>query len=306
MRQRISIESDYPIRADGVTKSFGAVRALDGLDLTVQRGEVHGFLGPNGAGKSTTIRAVLGQISTDGGRLTLFGQDPWRQAPELHAHLAYVPGDTALWPSLSGGECIDLMGRLQGSQDPQRRAELVERFELDPRRKAATYSKGNRQKVALVAALSTRAPLLLLDEPTSGLDPVMEERFIQTIREIADEGRTVLLSSHIMAEVERLCDRITIIRAGRTVVTDSLDRLRSQARVRVEAGFEQAPPHDLELPGAQDRELSRDGLHLAMSVEPGCVTQVVRRLTELTPATLTVTPASLDELFWQHYGRSER
>jgi ABC-2 type transport system ATP-binding protein len=222
-----AFESVEPvIRARHLVKRFGRVVALDGLDLTVERGEVHGFLGPNGAGKSTTIRAILGQLRLNSGALTVFGRDPWREAPVLHRRLAYVPGDTVLWPGLTGGECLDVIGRLQGTQDPQRRAQLVDRFELDTRRRARTYSKGNRQKVALVAALSTDAELLLLDEPTSGLDPVMEERFVTTIREVAADGRTVLLSSHILSEVEALCDRVTIIRTGHTVVSDTLDALR--------------------------------------------------------------------------------
>ncbi|MEL4503594.1 ABC transporter ATP-binding protein [Luteococcus sp. H138] len=306
MRKSLSHDSHLLIDARGITKSFGRVRALDGLDLTVSRGQVHGFLGPNGAGKSTTIRAILGQLRLDGGNLTLFGRDPWREASDLHGRLAYVPGDTALWPSLSGGECIDLIGRLQGSLDPTRRAELIDRFELDPRRKAATYSKGNRQKVALIAALATRAELLLLDEPTSGLDPVMEERFIQTIGEIADEGRTVLLSSHIMAEVEKLCDRVTIIRAGQTVVTDTLDALRAGALVRIEAGLSSPLPARAALAGVTHRETSRDGLHLSLSVRPESVVDVVETLTSERPTTLTVTPASLDELFWQHYGKEQQ
>jgi ABC-2 type transport system ATP-binding protein len=219
---------DPVIRARHLVKTFGRVTALDGLDLTVERGQVHGFLGPNGAGKSTTIRAMLGQLRLTSGALTVLGRDPWREAPVLHTRLAYVPGDTVLWPGLTGGECLDVIGRLQGTQDKNRRAELVERFELDPRRRARTYSKGNRQKVALVAALSTDAELLLLDEPTSGLDPVMEERFCDTIREVSAEGRTVLLSSHLLSEVETLCDTVTIIRAGRTVVTDTLASLRQQ------------------------------------------------------------------------------
>lgn len=243
VRQSLAIDIDSPIVARSLRKHFGSVVALDGLDLEVRRGEVHGFVGPNGAGKSTTIRAVLGQLRLDGGHLTLFGSDPWREAATLHARLAYVPGDTPLWPGLTGGECLDLIGGLQGSQDPTRRHELIERFELDPTRRTAGYSKGNRQKVALIAALSTRAELLLLDEPTSGLDPVMEQRFIDTIREVAAQGRTVLLSSHIMAEVEQLCDRVTIIRAGRAVVTDTLDALRAQAELTPTAGFDEVFMH---------------------------------------------------------------
>ncbi len=231
MRQSLSVasQSQFAIEAQGLVKRFGRVPALDGLDLTVAPGTVHGFLGPNGAGKSTTIRALLGQLRLSSGELTVLGKDPWRDAPVLHRRMAYVPGDTVLWPGLTGGECIDVIGRLQGSQDRRRRTELIERFELDPSRRARTYSKGNRQKVALVAALSTHAELLLLDEPTSGLDPVMEERFCDTVREAVGEGRTVLLSSHILSEVEALCDEVTIIRSGRTVVTGSLGELRTRA-----------------------------------------------------------------------------
>lgn len=235
MRQSLSQACDSQksdglvIRARGLVKRFGTVAALNGLDLSVRPGEVHGFLGPNGAGKSTTIRAILGQIRLTAGSLTVFGRDPLREAALLHRRLAYVPGDTVLWPGLSGGECIDVIGGLQGSQSKPRRAELIERFELDPRRKARTYSKGNRQKVALIAALSTDAELLLLDEPTSGLDPVMEDRFCQTIREVAASGRTVLLSSHILREVTELCDVVSIVRAGETVASDTLAGLQAQA-----------------------------------------------------------------------------
>ena len=207
------------------SRGSGRVTALDGLDLTVERGEVHGFLGPNGAGKSTTIRAILGQLRLTSGALTVLGRDPWREAPVLHRRLAYVPGDTVLWPGLTGGESLDVIGRLQGTQDRNRRNELVERFELDPRRRARTYSKGNRQKVALVAALASDAELLLLDEPTSGLDP-RDGALHHDDPEVPADGRTVLLSSHILSEVEALCDRVAIIRTGRTVVTDTVDALR--------------------------------------------------------------------------------
>lgn len=203
------------ISGSGIVKRFGSTTALDGLDLSVREHEVHGFLGPNGAGKSTTIRAILGQLRLDAGALTVFGLDPWRQAVAVHRRLAYVPGDVALWPGLTGGECIDLLGSLQGQQNRQRRDELVERFDLDPTKKTRTYSKGNRQKVALIAALSTKAELLLLDEPTSGLDPLMESQFQTCIRESTAQGRTVLLSSHILGEVEALCDRVSIVRRGR-------------------------------------------------------------------------------------------
>src|SRR5438270_13692525 len=200
------------VHVHGLRKSFGRTRALDGLDLSVRRGEVHGFLGPNGAGKTTTIRVLLGMLRADAGDVRLLGGDPWRDGVALHRRLAYVPGDVTLWPNLTGGEAIDLLGRLRGSTDPRRRAELLERFELDPTKKARTYSKGNRQKVALVAALAADVELLVLDEPTSGLDPLMEAVFTQCVGELRAAGRSVLLSSHILAEVEKLCDRVTIIR----------------------------------------------------------------------------------------------
>ena len=229
------------ISAAGLVKSFGSFRALDGLDLSVPTGEVHGFLGPNGAGKTTTIRVLLGLLRADAGAVSLLGGDPWRGAVDLHRRLAYVPGDVSLWPKLTGGETIDLFGRLRGDLDPARRDELVERFELDPTKRARTYSKGNRQKVALIAALASRAELLILDEPTSGLDPLMEEVFQHCIREVRDEGRTVLLSSHILAEVEALCDRVSIIRNGRTVEAGTLDSMRQLTRTSIHAETHRPP-----------------------------------------------------------------
>src|SRR6201991_4448810 len=231
------------IDAEGLIKRFGKVPALDGLDLHVRTGEVHGFLGPNGAGKTTTIRILLGLMRHDGGHVQLLGGDPWTDATALHRRLAYVPGDVTLWPNLTGGEVIDLLGRLRGGLDPARRAELLERFELDPKKKGRTYSKGNRQKVALVAALSGDVELLILDEPTSGLDPLMEEVFREVILQEKQRGdRTVLLSSHILAEVEALCDRLTIIRDGRTVETGTLADLRHLTRTSIQA--ELAGPPD--------------------------------------------------------------
>ncbi|MGH8828748.1 MAG: ABC transporter ATP-binding protein, partial [Jiangellaceae bacterium] len=221
------------IEVSGLVKTFGTTRALDGLDLTVTTGEVHGFLGPNGAGKSTTIRVLLGLLRADAGTATLLGGHPWDDAVELHKRLAYVPGEVNLWPGLSGGEVIDLLGRLRGGLDHKRRDDLLDRFDLDPTKKGRTYSKGNKQKVALVAALASDVELLVLDEPTSGLDPLMEAVFQQCIDEWKDEGRTVLLSSHILAEVEALCDRVSIIRAGRTVETGTLADLRHLTRTSI-------------------------------------------------------------------------
>jgi ABC-2 type transport system ATP-binding protein len=223
------------VRASELRKTFGPTVALDGLDLEVAPGEVHGFLGPNGSGKSVTIRILLGLLRADSGEVSLLGGDPWNQAVELHRHIAYVPGDVNLWPTLSGGEVIDLLARMRGGIDPAKRADLVERLDLDPTKKARTYSKGNRQKVALVAALASDAELLLLDEPTAGLDPLMEAVFQECILEVKREGRTVLLSSHILAEVEKLCDRLTIIRKGRTVEQGTLTELRHMTRTTVEA-----------------------------------------------------------------------
>src|ERR671914_2299292 len=214
----------------GLVKTFGRTQALDGLDLTVRTGEVHGFLGPNGAGKSTAIRVLLGLLRADAGHVELLGGDPWRDAVELHRRIAYVPGDVELWPNLTGGEAIDLLARLRGGLDQARRAELIERFDLDPTKKGRTYSKGNRQKVAIVAALASNAELLLLDEPTAGLDPLMEVVFQDCIAEAKTAGRSVLLSSHILAEVEKLCDTVTIIRNGRAVQSGTLAELRHLTR----------------------------------------------------------------------------
>src|SRR6185312_6919068 len=227
--QRIAIE----IR--DLTKNFGSVRALDGLDLLVREGEVHGFLGPNGAGKTTTIRILLGLVKADQGTVRLLGRDPWSDAVNLHRQIAYVPGDVTLWPSLTGGETIDLLARMRGGIDAGRRADLVERFDLDPHKKARAYSKGNRQKVSLVSAFSSNARLLLLDEPSTGLDPLMENVFQQCVGEARDRGVTVLLSSHILAETEALCDRVTIIRAGRTVESGTLDSMRHLSRTSIKA-----------------------------------------------------------------------
>ncbi len=287
------------IRASGLTKSYGRVRALDGLELTVETGEVHGFLGPNGAGKTTTLRLLLGMLHKDAGSVELLGGDPWRDAVALHRRLAYVPGDVTLWPNLSGGEAIDLLGRLRGGLDPKRRASLLERFELDPRKKARTYSKGNRQKVALVAALASPVELLLLDEPTSGLDPLMEAVFRECVDEERRSGRTVLLSSHILAEVEALCARVTIIRAGRTVETGTLADLRHLRRTSITAELD-APPVGLEqVPGVHG--VSVDGNRVQLEADPADLNDVLSRLTALGVRSLISQPPSLEELFLSHY-----
>ncbi|MCX5068650.1 ABC transporter ATP-binding protein [Micromonospora lupini] len=290
---------ETPIAVSGLVKTFGRTRALDGLDLTVRAGEVHGFLGPNGAGKSTTIRALLGLLRTDAGDVRLLGGDPWRDAVALHRRLAYVPGDVTLWPNLSGGEVIDLLGRMRGGLDPARRAELLDSFELDPRKKGRAYSKGNRQKVGLVAALASDVELLILDEPTSGLDPLMEEVFQHWVRRAKADGRTVLLSSHILAEVEALCDRVTIIRNGRDVETGTLSELRHLRRTSIEAELT-GPVDGLgQLTGVHD--LRVDGQRVRFDVEDVALDVALRRLTEIGVRSLVSQPPTLEELFLRHY-----
>jgi ABC-2 type transport system ATP-binding protein len=287
------------IDVSGLVKTFGSTRALDGLDLTVAAGEVHGFLGPNGAGKTTTIRVLLGLLHADAGTVRLLGGDPWHDAVELHRRLAYVPGDVSLWPKLSGGEIIDLFARLRGDVDARRRADLLERFELDPTKKARTYSKGNRQKVALVAALASSAELLVLDEPTSGLDPLMEAVFQATIREVKAEGRTVLLSSHILAEVEALCDRVSIIRAGRTVQSGALSDLRSLTRTTVVAETARPVAGLDALPGV--RVIDTEDHRVRFDVETVHLDGALRALNAAGVRTLQSNPPTLEEMFLEHY-----
>ena len=288
------------ISLSGLVKTLGTTRALDGLELSVEAGEVHGFLGPNGSGKTTTIRVLLGLLRADRGEVSLLGRDPWHDAVALHRRLAYVPGDVTLWPKLSGGEVIDLLGQLRGDLDPARRDELLERFELDPTKKARTYSKGNRQKVGLVAALASRAELLILDEPTSGLDPLMEAVFQDCIQEVRAEGRTVLLSSHILAEVEALCDRVTIIRAGRTRQSGTLQELRGMTRTSITAVLSQSPDGLADLPGIYGLEVR--GSRVAFDVDTEHLVAVVRRLAQLGVRALDSHPPTLEELFLRHYG----
>ncbi len=291
---------DTPIAASGLVKTFGATRALHGLDLEVRTGEVHGFLGPNGAGKSTTIRVLLGLLRADAGTVRLFDGDPWADAVALHRRLAYVPGDVTLWPGITGGEAIDLLGRLQGGLDPARRAELLERFDLDPRKRARTYSKGNRQKVALVAALASDADLHVLDEPTSGLDPLMEALFQDEVRRLRAEGRTVLLSSHILAEAEALCDRVSIIRHGRTVQSGSLAELRHLTRTTMTVETTRRPTGLAGIPGVHDLR-THDG-RVRFDVDSDALDTVVRHLAGLGVRALTSSPPTLEELFLRHYG----
>jgi ABC-2 type transport system ATP-binding protein len=287
------------ISVSDLYKSFGRTRALDGLDLSVRTGEVHGFLGPNGSGKTTTLRILLGLLRADGGKAVLLDGDPWREATELHRRLAYVPGDVSLWPNLTGGEVIDLLGRLRGGLDPRRRADLLERFELDPRKKCRTYSKGNRQKVALISALASDAELLLLDEPTSGLDPLMEAAFRECITGEQKNGRTVLLSSHILAEVEATCDRVTIIRDGRTVESGTLAELRHLTRTSIFAQLEKPPSGLAELDGVHD--LHVEDTRVRCQVESDKLDGVLRHLASAGVRSLISQPPTLEELFMRHY-----
>jgi len=293
----------HAIEISGLVKHFGRVRALDGLDLSVRTGEVHGFLGPNGAGKSTTLRLLLGLLRADAGRMTLLGGDPWRDAAALHRRLAYVPGDVNLWPQLSGGEVIDLLGRLRGGLDPVRRDALVERFSLDPTKKGSAYSKGNRQKVALVSALASDSELLVLDEPTSGLDPLMEAVFRECVGEERDRGRTVLLSSHILSEVEALCDRVSIVRQGRTVETGSLTELRHLTETSVDAVVHRSPEGFANLPGVRGltEEQTGDGLRLRFQVATADLDKVMQALAAAGIASLASRPPTLEELFLRLY-----
>ncbi len=289
------------VEVRGLVKRFGSFAALDGLDLEVRAGEVHGFLGPNGSGKSTTIRVLLGLLRRTSGEVRLLDGDPWRDATRLHRRLAYVPGDVNLWPQLSGGEVIDLLGRLRGSLDERRRDALLERFDLDPTKKGRAYSKGNRQKVALVAALASDVELLLLDEPTSGLDPLMEEVFRDVVREERDRGRTVLLSSHILSEVEALCDRVSIIREGRTVETGTLAELRHLTGTTVDALLASPVPSLDGLEGVHD--LVVDGRRVRAQVGPDALGPLLARLAPAGITSLESRPPTLEQLFLRHYDR---
>jgi ABC-2 type transport system ATP-binding protein len=292
------------IEVSGLRKSFGKTVALDGLDLDVATGEVHGFLGPNGAGKTTTIRILLGLLRSNGGSARLLGGDPWSQAVELHRRLAYVPGDVTLWPNLTGGEVIDLLGRLRGGLDPGRRADLLERFDLDPTKKARTYSKGNRQKVALVAALASDAELLIMDEPTAGLDPLMEAVFRECAQDERARGRTILLSSHILSEVEALCDRVTIIRTGRTVETGTLAELRHLTRTSITAELSGRADGLDRLGGVHDLvadDLADGGSRVRCKVDSDKLEALMRELVAAGIRTLVSQPPTLEELFLRQY-----
>lgn len=284
-------------------KHFGPTRALDGFDMTVAQGEVAGFLGPNGAGKSTAIRVLLGLLRATSGDVRLLGGDPWADAVSLHRHLAYVPGDVTLWPNLTGGEAIDYLARLRGDADPARKAQLLEAFDLDPTKKARTYSKGNRQKVALVAAFASRVPLLILDEPTSGLDPLMESVFTEQVRRAKEDGVSVVLSSHILSEVEKVCDTVTIIRAGKAVESGTLDQLRHLTRSSVTAVVDNDPAALGRIEGVHDLKSAPDatGTRITFDVDNYAMGTVLGMLPGLGVQSLTAAPPSLEQLFMRHY-----
>jgi ABC-2 type transport system ATP-binding protein len=288
------------ISISNLSKSYGTVRALDDLDLSVETGEVHGFLGPNGAGKTTTIRVLLGLLRPDSGSVSLLGGDPWTDAVELHRRLAYVPGDVNLWPDLTGGEAIDLLARLRGGLDKRRRDELVERFDLDPTKRGRTYSKGNRQKVAIVAALASDVELLILDEPTAGLDPLMESYFKEAIREVMAAGRTVFLSSHILAQVEELCDRVSIIRLGKVVERGTLAELRHLTRTTISSETERPAALVAELPGVHNVEI--EDTHVRFDVDAEHLDDAIRQLSSFGIRSLVSHPPTLEQLFLRHYG----
>lgn len=283
----------------GLRKSYGKALALDGLDLEVRAGEVHGFLGPNGAGKTTTLRILLGLLRADAGAVRVLDLDPWRDAVALHRRLAYVPGDVELWPSLTGGEAIDVLGRLRGGLDPRKREELVQRFDLDPTKRGRTYSKGNRQKVALVAALAGDSELLILDEPTTGLDPLMEAEFQKCVQEARAAGRTVLLSSHILAQVEVLADRISIVRQGTVVETGTLEDLRHLTRTTVVARTTLPPEGLAGLEGIHHLHIGNG--EVRFDVDSEHMAKAVSELAKLGVATLVSRPPTLEQLLLKHY-----
>ena len=287
------------IETRNLTKSYSKQEALRGVDLTVKQGEVYGFIGPNGAGKSTTIRILLGMLRKNDGDVKLMGKDPWQDAVALHQRLVYVPGDVTLWPNLTGGEVIDFLGRLHGKINPSRRKELLDRFQLNPKKKCRSYSKGNRQKVALVSAFASDVELFILDEPTSGLDPLMEQIFQECIFEVKKQGKTVFLSSHILAEVEALCDQVGIIRQGKIIESGSLEDLRHLTRTTVTT--ELAKPTDLsQLKGIHD--VSQKAEKWRFSVDANAMEGVMNALAPMGIKSLMAEPPTLEELFMRHYG----
>lgn len=296
MNQTLSV-----IKTKNLHKHFGATRALDGVDLDVRSGEVHGFLGPNGAGKSTTIRVLLGLLRKTSGEVNLLGADPWKEAVALHKRLAYIPGEVNLWPNLTGGECIDILTKLRGNGiDKKRRQDLLERFELNPTKKFRTYSKGNRQKVAIVAGLASDVDLYIMDEPTSGLDPLMEAVFQQTVKDLRAAGKTVFLSSHILAEVEALCDRVSIIRAGKVVESGSLAEMRHLTRTSIKVDTHKPLTGLDKLKGVYD--IQKENSHIAFEVDTADINQVMEFITQFAIRHLSCNPPTLEQLFMRYYG----
>lgn len=289
------------ITTQNLTKTYGSVKALNGLELEVQKNEVFGFIGPNGAGKSTTIRILLGLLRSSGGKAYLFGKDAWQNASNLHSRLAYVPSDVNLWPNLTGGEVIDLLAKMRGHFDAKRKADLLERFQLDPTKKCRTYSKGNRQKVAIISAFVSDVELLILDEPTSGLDPLMEMQFQDCIRRAKEDGKTVLLSSHILSEVERLCDKIGIIKDGAMVESGTLAELRHLTQTRFTVETTSPIPQKVlsDLNGVFNVKV--EGKHAAFSIESDAINLVLQNLTQYGVVNLNSNPPTLEELFIRHY-----
>lgn len=284
-----------------LTKSYGTFQALKDLNLEVKQNEIYGFIGPNGAGKSTTIRILLGLLRNSGGKAEIFGKDVYQNASELHSHLAYVPSDVNLWPYLTGGEVIDLLAKMRGKFDTKRKAELLERFQLDPTKKCKTYSKGNRQKVLLISAFVSDVDLLILDEPTSGLDPLMEMEFQSCIREAKDTGKTVFLSSHILTEVENVCDRIGIIKNGTIVESGTLSEMRHLTQTRFTVETITPVPEKIfsDIRGVFNVDI--EGKRVTFSIEGDSINQVLQKLTQYNVVSLNSTPPTLEELFIRHY-----
>jgi len=294
---------NYTVEINNLTKNFGKVKALQGVNLKIAEGEVFAYIGPNGAGKSTTIRVLLGILQATSGNVSVFGKDAWKDAVEIHKRIAYVPGDVNLWPNLTGGEVIDLFVNLRGSHNKELRNRLIRDFNLDPTKKCRTYSKGNRQKVALIAAFASEVDLYVLDEPTSGLDPLMEQVFQECVLEQKKRGKGVFLSSHIMSEVERLCDRVGIIREGEVVEIGTLDELRHLTRYTMNVTSERTIEGVDNLPGVYDIIKTPTGL--SFHVDTDKMGAVINHLNGFGIIKLESTPPSLEELFMQHYKKEE-
>ncbi|MBS4219843.1 ABC transporter ATP-binding protein [Bacillus sp. FJAT-49711] len=287
------------LKTSNLTKRFGNFTALDGVNIEVNEGEVFGFIGPNGAGKSTTIRVLLGILKATEGEARIFGKDVWKDAVEIHKRIAYVPGDVNLWPNLTGGEVIDLFVKLRGTNHKSRREELIQKFNLDPSKKCRTYSKGNRQKVALISAFSSEADLYILDEPTSGLDPLMEKVFQECVMDAKKAGKSVLLSSHILSEVEKLCDRVGIIREGKIIESGSLNELRHLTRLNLVVETKQPITALQELKGVHD--IKRKEQSLSFQVDSEELDTVMIYISQFGIVRLESTPPTLEDLFMRHY-----